>query len=104
MGRIASAPSPISVTKTLSTVAKIGLSMKLWVMEGSCFDPDVSASALTVRGGVVMEGAVLRRDLGAGNGAHQAIDDDAVARLKARLDHAQAAAKIACCHDLGLHG
>jgi hypothetical protein len=37
MGRMASAPSPISVRKTLSTVAKIGLSMKLWVTARSCF-------------------------------------------------------------------
>ena len=37
MGRMASAPSPISVRKTLSTVAKIGRSMKLWVTESSCF-------------------------------------------------------------------
>src|ERR1700749_2721311 len=83
IGRMASAPSPISVRKTLSTVAKIGLSMKLWVTARSCFSLCCQAflsallpSALATGAGVVMDGAVLGRDLGAGNRAHQAVDDN----------------------------
>src|ERR1700749_3257616 len=95
IGRMTSAPSPISVRKTLSTVAKIGLSMKLWVMARSRVQPVLSAlssSASPVGAGVEFDGAVLRRHLGSGNGAHQAVDDDAVARLEAGLDHPQSAA------------
>src|SRR5262245_33718295 len=104
---MASAPNPISVRKTERTVAKIGRSMKLWVTgkflsSRSWFWP--WPSTLAVSGGVVMDDAVLRRDLGAGNGAHEAVDDDAVARLEPRLDHAQSAAKVACGHDLRFHG
>src|SRR6185312_4500293 len=121
MGRMASAPSPISVRKTLSTVAKIGLSMKVWVMLWSLMRLEVhlspagrggrsacpslltSYSALPVGAGVEFDGAVLRRDLAAGNRAHQAVDDDAVARFETGLDHAQAAAQLAGGHDLRLH-
>src|SRR5215831_6934198 len=93
IGRMASAPSPISVRKTLRTVAKIGLSMKLWVTARSCFfSLVVMRSALPVGAGVEVNGAVLRRDLAAGNGAHQSVDDNAVAWLEARLDHPQPAA------------
>src|SRR5215469_16150562 len=74
IGRMASAPSPISVRKTLRTVAKIGLSMKLWVTARSCcFSPVVTLcveSALAVGAGVEVNGAVLWRDLAAGHGAH----------------------------------
>src|SRR5262245_16712896 len=107
MGRMASAPSPISVRKTLSTVAKIGLSMKVWVTarSGSFQSCPVALwSALPVGAGIEMDGAVLRRDLAARNGADQAVDDDAVARLEARLDDPQAAAQLAGRHDLRLHG
>src|SRR6185437_14545666 len=70
--------------KTLSTVAKIGLSMKVWVTARSCVQPVLSAlsfSALPVGAGIEMDGAFLRRDLVAGYGAHQAVDDDAVVCL-----------------------
>src|ERR1700744_125289 len=106
IGRMASAPSPMSVRKTLSTVAKIGLSMKLWVTARSCFSFCCQAflSALAIGAGVVMDGAVLRRDLGAGNRAQQAVDDNPVGGLEAGLDHPQPTAKLARGYDLRLYG
>src|SRR5262245_9004507 len=101
-----SAPSPISVRKTLSTVAKIGLSMKLWVTARSCVQPvlsTLSSSALPVGSGVVVDGTVLRRDLAAGNGAHQPVDNNALAGFQAGLDHPQSAAKFAGGDDLRFH-
>src|SRR5258708_9347444 len=106
-GRMASAPSPINVTKTLRTVAKIGGSLKLCerrtaeLLFQDCFSLGL---AVAVGGGVIADRAVLGRDLGARDGAHQTIDDDAVARLQAGFDDAQSAAKFADLHDLGRYG
>src|SRR6185369_3831380 len=98
-GRMASAPSPTKVTKTLRTVAKMGRSMKIWATRMVLFP------VLTpVGGGVVMDCAVLRGDLGAGDGVHQAIDDHAVARSKARSDDPQPAAQIPGLDELGHNG
>ena len=91
-GRIASAPRPINVTKTLSTVAK-----------DRAIDEEVCRSRMSRNFGPslgrrrrgVMDRAVLRRDLCARCCVHKAVDDDAVVRVEAGADDAQAAAKIA---------
>src|SRR6516164_10468857 len=97
IGRIASAPRPSDVTKTLSTVAKRGRSMKKWVRRMS----RTRDLALVSRRGV-MDRANLWRDFCPRCRVRNALDDDLIVRREAGPDHPQAAAaKIA---DLDLLG
>src|SRR5262245_39459751 len=86
IGRRANATAP-RITNTIdSTAAKIGRSMKKWEIFIVC------AQALFLRGAGHgrLRRAGLRRYLDAGTCAHQAFDDDTVARLEPALDDAVA--------------
>src|SRR5260221_10974720 len=76
-GRIASAPSPSSVTKALRTVAKRGRSIKKCVRR-------MFFGSLLVPTAVVADRAVLSRDFGSGCGVQQPVHDDLVVLCDAR--------------------
>src|SRR5947209_17295396 len=90
-----SAPSPISVTKTLTTVARIGWSMKVWVKR-------IVAPSLMGTDGR-RDAAVHGCDFGPRPGAHQAVDDDVIVRRQPALNDAQSLVDVAGPHRLRHH-
>src|SRR5260370_9486982 len=92
-GRIASAPSPSSVTKALKTVAKRGRSIK------KCVRRMVLALSLVLTA-VMTDRAVLSGDFGSGRGVQQSAHGDSVARCEPGPGHSQTVAILPHFHSL----
>src|SRR6476646_1169306 len=101
-GRRPNETSPRITNTSDTTPAKIGRSMKKREMrmgrEASVGRGRIGAGE---RRGIAAAGDGLRCDLHAGTHPHQAVDDDAVVRLQARGDDAQAVHDGPQRHELG---
>src|ERR1043166_787240 len=87
--------TPPMMTKTIeTTAAKIGRSMKKCEMRSGAVSVALGAGSGRGRRSALL----LRRHLGAGPHAHEALDDDAIVLVQIFLDHAQPVDRLAERH------